>query len=96
MGCGGSGILTVCGPLGLSERFRLLNLQSFVFRKKEAGGMLLVNLEWYFSLINFVSVDEVAYGIKLTALQILGSGNVWESTNGRMSRHYMGVYTVVP
>ena len=32
-------------------------------------------------------------GIKLTALQILGSGNVWESTNGRMSRHYTGVYT---
>ena len=45
MGCGGSGILTVCGPLGLSERFRLFNLESFVFRKKEAGGMLLVNLE---------------------------------------------------
>ncbi len=62
MGCGGSGILTVCGPLGLSERFRLLNLESFVFRKKEAGGMLLVNLEWYFSLIKFVLVDDVAYG----------------------------------
>ena len=59
---------------------------------------VIVNL---FNVINastgfVVDIKKNSSGIKLTALQILGSGNVWESTNGVMSRHYMGVYTVVP